>query len=158
MAFLHFRFQLVKKDMFTVGPSMPILRSQMVHKSNVSMKEWKWCSRSLLVQCPTNKDPLYAVMTCLKKSLKWVIYPSNCFSTLGVIVSSKLYVKHLPFALWIKKSLTNSAIPCTMIYHVLSECIEYPAAILESGNCSLNLSKSLSVDWNDWLLSTTSKA
>ena len=32
------------------------------------------------------------------------------------------------------KSLTNGGIPYTMIYRVSSACIEYPAAILESGN------------------------
>ena len=56
------------------------------------------------------------------------------------------------------KSLTNGGIPYTMIYRVLSACIEYPAAILESGNCSLNFSEYLSVDRNNWLLSTTCKA
>ena len=47
------------------------------------------------------------------------------------------------------KSLTNGAIPYTMIYRILSACIEHPAAILESANCSLNLSESFSVDQND---------
>ena len=41
------------------------------------------------------------------------------------------------------KSLTNGVIPYTMIYRVLSASTECPAAILESGNCSLNLSESL---------------
>ena len=61
----------------------------------------------------------------------------------------------MSFASWIMKSLTNGAIPYTMIYRVSSACIEYPAAILESGKYSLNLSDSLSVDQNDWLLLTT---
>ena len=64
----------------------------------------------------------------------------------------------MSFASWIMKSLTNGAIPYTMIYRVSSACIEYPAAILESGKYSLNLSDSLSVDQNDWLLLTTCTA
>ena len=65
MAFIS-DFSWLRKDVFTVGPSMRILRSQPVDKSNKSMKEWKWCSRYFLVQYPTNKDPLCAVMACLK--------------------------------------------------------------------------------------------
>ena len=83
-------------------------------------------------------------MTCLKKLLcEWVIYPLYCFSTLDAIVSLNLYVKRLPFASWIRKSLTNCRIPYTTKCRVLSACIEYPAAILESRNFSLNLSDSL---------------
>ena len=83
-------------------------------------------------------------MTCLKKLLcEWLIYPLYCFSTLDAIVSLNLYVKHLPFASWIRKSLTNCGIPYTMKSFILSACIEYPAAILESRNFSLNLSDTL---------------
>ena len=70
----------------------------------------------------------------------------------------KIVCKTFAFRIMNNEVLTNGAIPYTMIYRVLSACIEYPAAILESRNCSLNLSKPLSVDRNDWLLSTTCKA
>ena len=150
-------FSWLRKDVCTFGTSMPILRSQLVDKSNEFMKEW--CSRSLLLVSDKKRSTI-PYNDLLKKITVWVVdIPVVLLLDFGCDRFIKSVCKTFAFRIMNKEvfnKLWNSIyneILCFISMHWISCSYSGIQKLF-----SKSFRYSLPVDRNDWLLSNICKA